>query len=88
VVSGALSYGFTCFVGLILLPFVLIGSQVAAQLDVDGHSDLAPMLDLLVKYSQVALFVALVVFAVVVPIYLRKRWPATFANLIASGEGA
>jgi hypothetical protein len=74
VVSGALSYGFTCFVGLILLPFVLIGWQVAAQLDVDGHSDPALTLDLIAKYSMFALLAAGFVFAVMVPIYLRRNW--------------
>jgi hypothetical protein len=34
-VSGALSYGFTCFVGLLLLPFLLLGSWVSAEFDVD-----------------------------------------------------
>jgi MFS family permease len=88
VVSGALSYGFTCFVGLILLPFILIGWQVAAQLDVDGHSDLAVTLDFIAKHSMFALLGAAFVFAVIVPIYLRRRWSATFANPIASSEGA
>jgi hypothetical protein len=88
VVSGALSYGFTCFVGLILLPFILIGWQVAAQLDVDGHSDLAVTLDFIAKHSMFALLGVAFVFAVIVPIYLRRRWSATFANPIASGEGA
>ncbi len=78
VVSGALSYGFTCFVGLILLPFVLIGSAVSAQLDVDGHSDLAFTLDFIVKYSVYALLTAGLVFAVIVPIYLRRKWWPTF----------
>jgi hypothetical protein len=88
VVSGALSYGFTCFVGLILLPFVLIGWQVAAQLDVDGHSDLAFTLDLIARYSMFALLTAGFVFAVLVPIYLRRNWPGTVANPTAPGEGA
>jgi hypothetical protein len=74
VVSGALSYGFTCFVGLILLPFFLIGSQVAAQLDVDGHSDLAFTLDFIGKYSALALLGVGVVFAGIVPIHLRRKW--------------
>jgi hypothetical protein len=74
VVSGALSYGFTCFVGLILLPFLLIGSAVSAQLDVDGHSDLAFTLDFIGKYSVLALLAAGMVFSVIVPIYLRRKW--------------
>jgi hypothetical protein len=74
VVSGALSYGFTCFVGLILLPFVLIGWQVAAQLDVDGHSDLAFTLDFIAKHAVLALLGVGAVFAVVVPIHLRRNW--------------
>lgn len=74
IVSGAISYGFTCFVGLILLPFVLIGWQVAAQLDVDGHSDLAFTLDFIAKHAALALLGVGAVFAVVVPIQLRRRW--------------
>ena len=74
VVSGALTYGFTCFVGLVLLPFLLIGWQVAAQLDVDGHSDLAFMLDLIAKYGVYVLLNAGLAFAFAVPIYLRRKW--------------
>lgn len=82
-VSGALSYGFTCFLGVLLLPFVLLGSQLAAQLDVDGYSDWAITLDFVVKYSAYVLLNALLVFAVAVPIYLRKKWPALFAAMVA-----
>jgi len=88
VVSGALSYGFTCFFGLILLPFVLIGSGVAAQLDVDGHSALAFTLDFIVKYAVLALLGVGVMFAVIVPIYLRREWRLASMSSIASGEGA
>jgi hypothetical protein len=80
-VSGALSYGFSCFVGLILLPFVLIGSQMAAQLDVDGHSDLAFMLDFIVKHAVLALLGMGVVFALVVPIHLRRTWWPRFMQI-------
>jgi hypothetical protein len=73
-VSGALSYGFTCLVGLLLLPIFLFGLVAAAQLDVDGHSDLAVALDIFVKYSAYVLVDALLVFAVAVPIYLRRKW--------------
>ena len=88
VVSGALSYGFTCFVGLILLPFVLIGWQVAAQLDVDGHSDLAVTLDLIAKYSMFALLAAGFVFAVIVPIHLRRNWMPAIMNPMSSRGGS
>jgi hypothetical protein len=74
VVSGALSYGFTCFVALLFLPFFLLGSWMSAELDVDGHSDLALALDFIGNYSVLALLAAGVVFAVVVPIYLRRKW--------------
>jgi hypothetical protein len=87
VVSGALSYGFTCFVGLILLPFLLLGSWVSAELDVDGHSDLAFTLDFIGKYAVLALLAAAVVFAVIVPIYLRRKW-WPMPSPIAPGEGA
>jgi hypothetical protein len=73
-VSGALSYGFTCFLAVLLLPFLLLGSQVAAQFDVDGHSDLALALDVIVKYSVYVLLNAGLVFAIAVPIYLRRKW--------------
>jgi MFS family permease len=73
-VSGALSYGFTCFIGLLLLPFFLLGSWVSAELDVDGHSDLAFALDVVVKYSVYVLLNAALVFAVAVPVYLRRKW--------------
>ena len=76
VVSGALSYGFTCLVGLMLLPFLMIGWQVAAQLDVDGHSDLAFTLDFIAKYGVYVLLNAGLVFALVVPLYLRRKWCA------------
>ena len=70
--------GFAVFVllalGVLLLPFVLLGSGIAAQLDVDGHSNWAIALDVIVKYSAYVLLNALLVFAVAVPIYLRKRW--------------
>ncbi|HWO38407.1 MAG TPA: hypothetical protein VNO32_57275 [Candidatus Acidoferrum sp.] len=72
--SGALSYGFTCFLAVLLLPFLLLGSQVAAEFDVDGHSDLALTLDVIVKYSVYVLLNAGLVFAIAVPIYLRRRW--------------
>jgi hypothetical protein len=85
VVSGALSYGFTCFVGLILLPFVLIGWQAAAQLDVDGHSDLAFTLDFIAKHAALALLGVGVVFAVIVPIQLRRKWWPSLQAPIASG---
>jgi hypothetical protein len=88
VVSSALSYGFTCFVGVILLPFVLIGWQVAAQLDVDGHSDLALTLDLIAKHAALALLGVGVVFAVIVPIQLRRKWWPSLQAPIASGGGA
>jgi hypothetical protein len=84
-VSGVLSYGFTCFVALVLLPFFLIGSQVSAQLAVDGHSTGASTLDLIVKYSLTVLFAAWVVFSVAVPIYLRRIF---WLNWIASIESA
>jgi hypothetical protein len=80
VLSGALSYGFTCIVGLMLLPFLLIGWQVAAQLDVDGHSDLAFTLDFIAKYGMYVLLNAGLVFAFAVPLYLRKRWPTLFVR--------
>jgi hypothetical protein len=73
-VSGALSYGFTCFLAVLLLPFLLLGAQVAAEFDVDGHSDLALMLDVIVKYSVYVLLNAGLVFAIAVPIYLRRKW--------------
>jgi hypothetical protein len=73
-VSGALSYGFTCLVGLLLFPFFLLGSVASAQLDVDGHSDLAISLEFFVKYSAYVLVNALLAFAVAVPIYLRLKW--------------
>jgi hypothetical protein len=73
-VSGALSYGFTCFLAVLLLPFLLLGSQVAAEFDVDGHSDLAFALDVIVKYSVYVLLNAVLAFAVAVPIYLRRKW--------------
>ena len=73
-VSGALSYGFTCFLGVLLLPFVLLGSGIAAQLDVDGHSDWAIALDVIVKYSAYVLLNAVLVFGIAVPIYLRRNW--------------
>jgi hypothetical protein len=74
VVSGALSYGFTCFIGVLLLPFLLLGSWVSAELDVDGHSNLAFVLDVIVKYSVYVILSAGLALAVVVPIYLRREW--------------
>jgi hypothetical protein len=73
-VSGALSYGFSCFLAVLLLPFLLLGAQVAAQFDVDGHSDLAFALDVIVKYSVYVVLNAGLVFAVAVPIHLRRKW--------------
>ena len=74
--SSALSYGFTCFVALILLPFFLIGFQVSAQLSLDGYSILASALAFLTRYALIALFAAWVVFSVAVPIYVRRVvWP-------------
>jgi hypothetical protein len=71
-----LSYGFTCFAALLLLPFFLIGSQMSAQLAVDGHANWAATLDLIAKYSFVMLFAAWAVFSIAVPIYLRRKlWP-------------
>jgi len=76
VVSAALSYGFTCFIGVILLPFLLLGSWVAAELDVEGYSNWAVPLDLIVKYSVYVLLNAALVFGIAVPIYLRRKgWP-------------
>jgi hypothetical protein len=72
--SGALSYGFTCFVGWLLLPLFLFGSVASAELDVDGHSDLAFTLDIFVKYSAYVLVNAALVFGIAVPIYLRRKW--------------
>jgi hypothetical protein len=85
-VSGALSYGFTCFVGLLLLPLFLFGSVASAELDVDGHSDLAFALDVFVKYSAYVLVNALFVFAVAVPIYLRRKWPSLFDRIVLRPE--
>ena len=85
-VSGALSYGFTCFIGLLLLPFLLLGSWVSAELDVDGHSDLAFALDVVVKYSVYVLLNAALVFAVAVPVYLRRKW-STSPTLVSGAEG-
>jgi hypothetical protein len=74
--SGALSYGFTCFVALLLLPFFLIGYQVSAQLFLDGHSSLGSVFAFLTKYALIALFAAWVIFSVAVPIYVRRVvWP-------------
>ena len=86
VVSGALSYGFTCFIGVILLPFFLLGSWIAGELSVDGHSDLAFTLDVIVKYSVYVLLNAGLVFSAAVPIYLRKKWPALFATIVSREE--
>jgi hypothetical protein len=83
-VSGALSYGFTCFLAVLLLPFFLMGSQVSAELDVDGHSDLAITLDVIVKYSVYLLLNAGLVFAIAVPIYLRRKWPMLFVPVVSS----
>jgi hypothetical protein len=85
-VSGALSYGFTCFLAVLLLPFLLLGSAVAAQFDVDGHSDLALTLDVIVKYSVYVLLNAGLVFAVAVPIYLRKKWATLFVPIVLRPE--
>jgi hypothetical protein len=74
VLAGALSYGFTCFFGLLLLPFLLMGSWIAAELDVEGHSNLAFSLDYIVKYAVLALLVVGLAFAVIVPMYLRREW--------------
>lgn len=82
-VSGALSYGFTCLVGLLLLPLFLFGLVAAAQLDVDGHSDLAVTLDVFVKYSAYMLVNALLVFALAVPIYLRRKWWTSLSEMTA-----
>jgi hypothetical protein len=46
----------------------------SGELDVDGHSDLAFTLDVLVNYAVYALLNAGLVFAVAVPIYLRGKW--------------
>jgi hypothetical protein len=76
-VSGALSYGFTCLVALVFLPFFLAGSQVSAQLEVDGHTTSATATDLIVRFGLGVLFVCWLVFSVAVPLYLRRRvWPA------------
>jgi hypothetical protein len=85
-IAGALSYGFTCIIAVALLPFFLIGSQAAAQLDVDGHSVLAPTLDAIVEYSVYVVLNALLVFAVAVPIYLRKKWPTLFVARVPRQE--
>jgi hypothetical protein len=82
-VSGALSYGFTCFLAVLLLPFLMLGSQVAAEFDVEGHSDLAFTLDVIVKYSVYVLLNAGLVFAVAVPIYLRRKWWPSLIELKA-----
>jgi hypothetical protein len=74
VVSGALSYGFTCFFALLLLPFFLAGAQLSDQPTVDGHAVWASALDFLGKYLLMALFMVWVFFAVTVPIYLRRKW--------------
>jgi hypothetical protein len=84
VVSGALSYGFTCFIGVILLPFFLVGSQLSAELAVDGHSDLAFTLDFIGKYAVYVLLNAGLVFAFAVPIYLRQKW---WPSLVAPKMG-
>jgi hypothetical protein len=84
IVSGALSYGFMCLIGLVLLPLVLLGIVVSAQLDVDGHSELSIVLDVIVKYSAYVLLNAGLVFAVAVPIYLRRKW-AKFPTPMESG---
>jgi hypothetical protein len=81
--SSALSYGFTCFVALVLLPFFLFGSQVSAQLGVDRHSNGASILDLIVRFSLVVIFAMWVLFSVAVPIYLRRRF---WANWVAANE--
>jgi hypothetical protein len=74
--SGALSYGFTCFVALLLLPFFLIGVQVSAQLILDGHSGLGTVFAFLTKYALFGLFAAWVIFSVAVPVYVRRVvWP-------------
>ena len=77
VVSGALSYGFTCLVALVFLPFFLAGSQVSAQLEVDGHTASATATDLVVRFGSGLLSVCWLVCSVAVPVYLRRRvWPA------------
>jgi hypothetical protein len=50
------------------------GFQIAAELDVDGYSDLALPLDFIVKYSVYVLLNAGLVFGIAVPIYLPKKW--------------
>ena len=87
VVSGALSYGFTCFIGVVLLPFLLLGSWVAAELDVEGLSDWAIPLDFIVLYGVYVLLNAALVFGLAVPIYLRRKWwPRLTSSIASTGE--
>jgi hypothetical protein len=75
-IAGAMSYGATCLLALVFLPFFLIGSQVSAQLAVDRHSSLASTIDLIAKYSIGGLFASWLVLSVAVPIFLRRTvWP-------------
>jgi hypothetical protein len=84
-VSGALSYGFTCLVALVFLPFILAGSQVSAQLEVDGYTTSATATDLIIRFGSGVLFVAWLVFSVAVPIFLRRTvWPAMTRVIPAS----
>ena len=63
-----------------------MGSWVSAEFDVDGHSDLAFALDVVVKYSVYVLLNAALVFAVEVPVYLRRKW-STSPTLVSGAEG-
>jgi hypothetical protein len=76
-VSGAMSYGFTCLVALVFLPFFLAGSQVSAQLEVDGHTTSATATDLIVRFGLGVMIVCWLMFSVAVPVYMRRTvWPA------------
>ena len=86
IASGALSYGFTCFVALLFLPFFLLESLLSAQLEVDGYSNWALPLGLIVKFSSTVLFVAWIVISITVPIYMRRRvWLYRAKSMPSSG---
>ena len=78
-VSGAMSYGSTCLVALLFLPFLLASTQLAVQLDTDGHTGVAMVVGWIGKVSPVAVFGFWLVASVATPIFLRRRW-RTLAN--------
>jgi hypothetical protein len=74
--AGAASYGGTCLVGLLLLPFVLVGSTLSDILRDDGYPSIANLVRVITDLAPWIIGISWLACSLTLPVFLRvKVWP-------------